>query len=120
MSFRNACDDFVAIENLESNSCLLESELLETNEEYESKAENDRELWRIMHNAWQNFRDENGWVKLGDVGAYIKRVQPDFDLRNYNMKKLSGFFELFPNRYETRNAKSSGLEFKLITQSDVK
>ncbi|NQZ51603.1 MAG: NYN domain-containing protein [Moritella sp.] len=120
-SFRNACDDFVAIENLESSDELLASNLHASHDgENSEKDAGNRDLWRIMHNAWQNYRDEDGWAKLGEVGAYIKRVQPDFDTRNYKLTKLSDFFDLFPNRYETRTAKHTGLEFRLIMKSTTK
>ncbi len=44
-----------------------------------------------MHQAWQNYRDESGWAKLGEIGKYLKRLKPDFDPRNYGLKKLSDF-----------------------------
>jgi uncharacterized protein (TIGR00288 family) len=111
-SFKNACDDFIAIENLgvENN---LENIPVITTEEHE------RVLWRLMHQAWQNYRDESGWAKLGEAGKYLKRLMPDFDPRNYGLNKLSDFFEKFPNRYKTRHVNSSGLEFKLVLKSSL-
>ncbi|WP_225918121.1 NYN domain-containing protein [Neiella holothuriorum] len=105
-SFKNACDDFIALENL-------------GDEQSKDAAEQaDRELWRLMHQAWQNFRDESGWAKLGEAGNYLKRLKPDFDPRNYGLKKLSDFFEHHPERYITRATKGSGLEFQLITKAN--
>jgi len=112
ISFKNACDDFVSIENLEPSSG-FKPEKEEPGKQFE------KEIWQLMHHAWQNYRDESGWAKLGEVGKYIKRLKPDFDPRNYSLGKLSDFFEHFPNRYETRNKKSSGLEFKLITKASL-
>jgi hypothetical protein len=51
----------------------------------------ERELWRLMHQGWQNYRDETGWAKLGEIGKYLKRIKSDFDTRNYKLKKLSDF-----------------------------
>lgn len=110
-SFKNACDDFVAIENLNTSDTELDEVQLN------SKQDAERELWRLMHQAWQNYRDESGWVKLGDVGKYLKRLKPDFDPRNYGLKKLSDFFDNHPTRYKTRNIQRSGLEFQLITKA---
>lgn len=59
----------------------------------------DKELWQLMHQSWQNFRDESGWAKLGEVGKYLKRLKPDFDPRNYGLKKLFDLFEQYPDRY---------------------
>lgn len=111
-AFKNACNDFIAIENLGHDS---PSE--DRNESVEVSSEQDRELWRLMHQAWQQYRDETGWAKLGEVGKYLKRLKPDFDPRNYGLKKLSDFFEQYPERYKTRNLKRTGLEFQLITKA---
>jgi len=111
-SFKNACDDFIAIENLGVETNLEDAPVI-TIEEHE------RVLWRLMHQAWQNYRDESGWAKLGEAGKYLKRLMPDFDPRNYGLKKLSDFFEKFPNRYKTRHVNGSGLEFKLVLKSSL-
>ena len=109
-SFKNACDDFVAIENLNADADLGEAQS-------SSNQDAERELWRLMHQAWQNYRDESGWAKLGEIGKYLKRLKPDFDPRNYGLKKLSDFFDKYPTRYITRNTKCSGMEFQLITKA---
>lgn len=112
VSFKNACDDFIAIENLGQSD--------EDSEDKQTfSTEIERELWQLMHQAWQNYRDDSGWAKLGDVGKYLKRIKPDFDTRNYGLKKLSDFFDKFPLRYETRTTKGNGLEVKLITKADA-
>lgn len=114
-AFKNACDDFVAIENLTPSS--LEEAQSEVGLRPEIAKDEERELWRLMHQSWQNYRDESGWAKLGEVGKYLKRLKPDFDPRNYGLKKLSDFFELYPARYNTRKLKSSDLEFQLVTKA---
>jgi len=112
VAFKNACGDFIAIENLGQSG--------EYSEEKQTfSTEIERELWQLMHQAWQNYRDDSGWAKLGDVGKYLKRIKPDFDTRNYGLKKLSDFFDQFPLRYETRTTKGNGLEVKLITKADA-
>lgn len=114
VAFKNACDDFIALENLARVSAAAETEVLLP----ETSVETDRELWRLMHQAWQNYRDESGWAPLCEVGKYLKRLQPDFDPRNYGMTKVSDFFDKFPNRYNVRNIKRTGLEFQLITKAN--
>ena len=111
ISFKNACDDFIAIENLgktddEPDVEFTQSQLVE------------RELWQLMHQAWQQYRDDSGWAKLGDIGKYLKRIKSDFDTRNYGLKKLSDFFVQHPDRYEARTTKGNGLEVRLITKAD--
>lgn len=114
-AFKNACDDFVAIENLAPST--LEEPQPEVEPRIETGKDEERELWRLMHQSWQNYRDESGWAKLGEVGKYLKRLKPDFDPRNYGLKKLSDFFDRYPARYKTRKLKSSGLEFQLVTKA---
>ncbi|CAM3606571.1 NYN domain protein [Vibrio aerogenes CECT 7868] len=108
-SFKNACDDFIAIENLNGGP--------EPEAQQSSMLESERELWQLMHQAWQNYRDDSGWVKLGEAGKYLKRLKPDFDSRNYGLKKLSDFFDKYPARYKTRQSKGAGLEFRFIIKS---
>lgn len=114
ISFKNACDDFIAIENLEPSSDEDENEGQHVTLTQELK----RELWRLMHQAWQNYRDDAGWAKLGDIGKYLKRIKPDFDTRIYGLKKLSDFFDVHSTRYETKITNNSGLEVRLITKAN--
>ncbi|GGF67316.1 NYN domain-containing protein [Alteromonas lipolytica] len=111
LSFKNACNDFIAIENLNDTEKVSDDSVVQYNEL-------ERELWRLMHQAWQNYRDESGWANLGEVGKYLKRMKPDFDPRNYGLKKLSDFFEKYSDRYKVTTPKGSGLSFKLITKSE--
>lgn len=112
LSFKNACDDFVAIENLRQADD-------EAEEKMTLSLDIERELWRLMHQAWQNYRNDAGWAKLGEIGKYLKRIKSDFDTRNYGLKKLSDFFDKHSNRYETRTTKNSGLEVRLITKASA-
>lgn len=114
-AFKNSCNDFISIENLTRQS-----------EQEDSGAQNgstrsaaDSELWRLMHQAWQNYRDDSGWAKLGEVGTYLKRLKPDFDPRNYGLQKLSDFFDTCPGRYNVRHAKTPRMEFQLILKSQT-
>lgn len=110
--FKNACDDFIAIENLEPQIGSSTKDLAATQE-------SEREIWRLMHHAWQNYRDDSGWAKLGEIGKYLKRIKPDFDTRNYGFKKLSDFFDLHSTRYDTRTTKANGLQVRLITKASA-
>lgn len=109
-AFKNSCNDFIAIENLSDEESPDETSQI--------SKEAEIELWRLMHQAYQKFQNETGWANLGEVGKYIKRLKPDFDPRNYGLKKLSDFFSKFPNRYNTRKSKQSHIEFMLITKSN--
>jgi uncharacterized protein (TIGR00288 family) len=110
-AFKNACDDFIAVENLTSDEGTEEQTVNSTSKNLE------QEMWRLMHQGYQKFSDDSGWSELNEVGKYLKRLKPDFDPRSFGLKKLSDFFNKFPGRYETRRVKGTGVEFKLITKS---
>lgn len=112
-AFKNSCNDFISIENLARQS---EQEDNGT-QNGSARGAADAELWRLMHQAWQSYRDDSGWAKLGEVGTYLKRLKPDFDPRNYGLQKLSDFFDTCPGRYNVRHAKTPRMEFQLITKS---
>ena len=63
--------------------------------------------------------DASRLAKLGEIGKYLKRIKPDFDTRNYGLKKLSDFFEMHSSRYETRTSNGSGLQVRLITKASA-
>lgn len=114
LAFKNACDSFITLENLDGKEDIMNEEQVSLRR----TSETDREIWRLMHQAWQNYRDDSGWARLGEVGGYLKRLKPDFDSRNYGLAKLSDFFETFPNRYKVRNTKQLGVEFQLVTKAN--
>lgn len=116
VAFKNACDDFIAIENIESDNVATQTNGAVVNENNDK----EKELWRLMHQSWQAYRDDQGWAGLGEVGSYLKRLKPDFDTRNYGISKLSDFFDKYPNRYQVKQIKGKGLAFKLITKSEKK
>ncbi|TKB46328.1 NYN domain-containing protein [Thalassotalea mangrovi] len=116
VSFKNACDDFIAIE-------VLEPKVEEVREKPAAKIQVskdlEQEIWQLMHQAWQKYRNDNGWAELISAGKYLKRLKPDFDPRNYGLNKLSDFFDCFPGRYDTDSKNNSQLLFKLITKASV-
>ena len=44
--------------------------------------------------------DDAGWVHLGPFGAYLNKLRPDFDSRNYGYKKLSDLLRALPHACE--------------------
>ena len=116
---KNACADFITIENLGSEGAQEE-------DEPEQKApilistEKRQELWRLMHQSWQKCRDDSGWARLIEARSYIKRIKSDFDPRNYGLDKLSDFFDGYKDRYETNMSGTGIFTFKFISKIDAK
>ena len=104
-AFKKACDKFIYIENLISDSDLknIEDEFLsestakkivETLKATDRKEaiqpkeriipeSVDRATLNLIYKAVKDNSDDSGWAYLGLVGGYINAVKPDFDTRNY-------------------------------------
>lgn len=46
--------------------------------------------------------DDTGWAHLGALGAYLNKVQPDFDTRRHGHKQLSQLLRSAPHAFELR------------------
>lgn len=122
-AFKKACDKFVFVENLISESDLKNTEdyeivnlqvkkILDTNKIADVKAVSlvkdttttdimDRATLNLIYKAVKDNADENGWANLSMVGQYISAVKPEFDSRNYGRAKLSGLIKTL-NLFETK------------------
>ena len=100
-SFVNACDDFVRLDNING-------------EKKEDKPETDQKAPKVqpqfdsvehdsiksakkilIHavNALSGQANDSGWLSLGLIMPYIKRINPDFNVRSYGCKQLKGLVE---------------------------
>lgn len=52
---------------------------------------------QFIYRAIQENSDENGWASLSAVGNHIRKVNSDFDPRNYNFQKLSDLLQSLPS-----------------------
>ncbi len=124
VSFRNACDEFVFLENLESTKkrvsktsdgtkkkkTVTEAAAPEkagkskskkkTAEESESDTPDIEEVHSLLHIAWNSYQDDDGYVNVSSAGTYIKRAMPEFDAKNYGYSKIPEILAAFPDRYE--------------------
>jgi hypothetical protein len=46
--------------------------------------------------------DDTGWSPLGACGSFLRKIQPDFDIRLYGFKKLSDLVRGNPSFFETQ------------------
>jgi len=54
------------------------------------------ELIRLIEDSINDLANEDGWVFLGNLGKLIIKKQPDFDPRNYGVKKLAPLIKSMP------------------------
>lgn len=110
-SFRNACDDFLFLENLTDDE---PAEVQETADKPEQKSVRKdtekkqstkkpkvpKDVHSLLVKAYDTYQDNDGYADVSAAGSYIKRAKPDFDTRTYGYSKLSTLLEAFPTRYE--------------------
>lgn len=118
VAFRNACDEFVFLENLnkttdnhhgknaEKSSGKKEMEAAETEEE--SQSDDMREIHKLLRIAWDKYQENDGYVNVSSAGQYIKRAKPDFDARTYGFSKLPDLIEAFPRKYSMKRYRGKG------------
>jgi len=88
--FIAACDKFVYIEILESNTEGDESD--DSKPKTVKKKDFDKitpRVIRLISSTISDLADDDGWAFLGDVGSLLQKKQPNFDSRNFGFQKLT-------------------------------
>jgi uncharacterized LabA/DUF88 family protein len=115
-AFRNACDEFVFLENL-SNETKKRSGKGKTAGEDSGKAGEAREeelpdgfeeIHKLLRIASDKYQDDDGYVNVSSAGTFIKRAKPDFDSRTYGYVKLPELIADFPKKYEIKKYPGKG------------
>ena len=105
-SFRNACDEFIFLENLEEEPEETEPEPQEPQQKGKKPAkpvgDSVQTLHELLKKAWESCQDEDGFALMSETGLFLRRIRADFDPRTYGYKKLGQLLEAFPDHYEIR------------------
>lgn len=82
-ALKNACNRFVAIENLieETAPAKTGTSALDSGRIAEAR--------RLITDAMEKIDQDDEWFPLGQIGQQIQADKPDFDTRSYGKKKLS-------------------------------
>ena len=121
-SFRNACDEFNYIEDLQTSAAETES-APPVRPDAAKEKEDDRaqlkELDGLLQIAEEKYADDTGFVNVSAAGSYIKRVKSDFNIRSLGYGKLPEYLKDNPQKYlvEERSGKGNA---KLILFKAVK
>ena len=115
-SFRNACDEFIFLENLSATTSATADK-----EESDDPAAPDivhhvipaskadiNEIHDLLHKAFDTYQDDDSYVNVAQAGNFIKRAKPDFDCRSFGYTKLMHLLEAFPDRYEVAQYQGKG------------
>ena len=109
-SFRNACDDFLLIENLTDlvGEDKDEPEIeVKTPAGYPKKVRKvPKYLHALISKAWETYSNDDGYADMCAIGVYLKKVKPDFTPKTYGFPKLLDLLEAFPDRYDIKRSKT--------------
>lgn len=112
ISFRNACDDFIFTENLDTEGSALDHSHVEKKLTTETVKVQDiheiSELIPLLKKAWEQYQDDEGWANVAAAGSFVKRLQPDFDPRTYGATKLPEIISGLENEFEMTKFKGKG------------
>ena len=122
-SFRNACDEFLFLENIsgsqpetaptaDSKAALKTVAISAGGKKTRVSKATDADSIDTIHDlllkAYNTYQDDNGFANLSAAGSFIKRAKPDFDCRTYGFTKLPSLLEAFPDRYKLRRSQGKG------------
>lgn len=106
-AFRNACDEFIYIENLDAEP---DDDAQDNGSAPAGEAKDSRkarldglsQVHFMLKQGAEKFGDDEGWTETSVVTQWIKRAKPDFDPRNYGYRKMIELLQDFPKKYEVR------------------
>ncbi len=91
-AFVSACDKFVYVEILDQPNTTTQTQSAKESVLDSTKTPNkqkiDKQLLKLLENAYEAIAGEDGWANLGVFGAQLNKLSPSFDSRNYGYKKL--------------------------------
>ena len=105
-SFRNACDEFLYLENIAAEP-----------EEIEEAPDAMDEVHALLKKAYEAYLDDDGYVGIASAGSFLRRTKPDFDTRTYGFTTLSQLLAAFPQKYEVHKFKKKDttvVEYKCL------
>ena len=114
-AFRNSCDEFIFLENLEDSKRKRRYIAKNTNQgngfadEVKSDKEDELdEIHNLLKLAFEKYQDDDGYVNLASAGSFLKRAKPDFDSRTFGFLKLPQMIKAYPDRYEMKRYRGKG------------
>lgn len=105
-----ACDRFIYIEILKSNSNEIKENKSAPKQSFDKITK--REI-NLISSTINDLSDDDGWAFLGDVGSLLQKKQPNFDSRNYGFEKLTPLIKSLA-RFEIEQREAPKSRHKLI------
>jgi uncharacterized LabA/DUF88 family protein len=116
-AFVNGCNVFIYTENLvprgreprrrERGGTARKGGGKDSHEEREQPEERDDRSGKydpvpLLRGAFDMAVHEDGWANLGELGFYLRQLDPGFDPRTYGFKQLSQLIKSQPGLFEVR------------------
>ena len=113
-AFVASCDTFVYLENLNS---IKKSSNKTNTDSLSDKDFQNTELDILLKIVSETYQNDDGYVNVGAAGAYIGRVKPDFDIKQYDAKNLPDYLRKHKDIYDVRSYKANSrltvIEYKV-------
>jgi uncharacterized LabA/DUF88 family protein len=110
-AFVNACNVFIYTENLVPRESRRKdrggARKAEEREEREDKGRKFDPV-PLLRGAFDMAVHEDGWANLGELGFYLRQLDPGFDPRTYGFKQLSQLIKSQPALFEIRAREEAG------------
>ena len=129
VSFVNACDEFIYIENLHGVEDSSMPEKITAPRKQRAKAKKAapaggtaaagarqesglsadtmtdkqfRQIYMLLMHAYEKYADDTGWALVSAAGSFFKRQNPGFDTRDFGFKKLSDVIAYLDDDFEMK------------------
>lgn len=118
-AFKNSCDEFVLLENIDKSQIKVQTKDADASDDNDRiRKESDEtqpinpidEIHKLLRLAWETYQDDDGYAFISNAGFYIKRVKSDFDVRSFGFERLTKLIENFPEKYETKASATKSIK----------
>ena len=128
-AFRNACNQFVFTENLRPPTKPAKTGVAARKKKARSKEAETLPKDKItpkqgnvdegihvdfLRESVEKTSDETGWVQLGYIESYLRKLKPDFDSRSFGFKNLTQMFTSSSETFELEDRATPQSPNKII------
>jgi len=73
----------------------------------------------LLKAAFEMAVGEDGWANLGEIGFYLRQLDPGFDPRTYGYRQLSQLIKSLPTLFDLKTTEESGGTAILVHMEDI-
>jgi len=131
-AFVNACNIFIYTENLlprerkkrerekdKGKPGVKRGAKAEREEKEEPADKRSYDPVPLLKAAFEMAVGEDGWANLGEIGFYLRQLDPGFDPRTYGYRQLSQLIKSLPTLFDTKTTEESGGTAILVHMEDI-